>query len=53
MMTTGPDPKIIYAYESADRSEALSFKCTAFRMSDSCIPRTSRFHKPNSVRFIR
>src|SRR5712671_7649906 len=26
MMTTGPDPKVMYAYESADPVEALSFE---------------------------
>ena len=28
LMTTGPDPKVIYAYESGDPVEALSFRVT-------------------------
>ncbi|MGH8711666.1 MAG: hypothetical protein ACREVA_10200 [Burkholderiales bacterium] len=31
LMTTGPDPKTIYAYESADPVEAFSFPSTALR----------------------
>jgi hypothetical protein len=52
MMTTGPDPKIIYAYESADPVEALSFKVKGIPMSDFVYPSYFEvFHKPNSVRF--
>jgi len=52
MMTTGPDPKIIYAYESADPVEALSFKVKGIEMSDFVYPAYFEdFHKPGSVRF--
>src|SRR5207249_271637 len=52
MMTTGPDPKIIYAYESADPVEALSFKVQGIPMSDFVYPSYFEdFHKRGSVRF--
>src|SRR5215475_9643489 len=52
MMTTGPDPKTIYAYESADPVEALSFNVQGIPMSDFVYPSYFEdFHKPNSVRF--
>jgi hypothetical protein len=52
MMTTGPDPKIIYAYESADPVEALSFNVNGIPMSDFVYPSYFEvFHKPNSVKF--
>jgi hypothetical protein len=52
MMTTGPDPKIIYAYESADPVEALSFKVNGIPMSDFVYPAYFEvFHKPGSVKF--
>jgi hypothetical protein len=38
MMTTGPDPKATYAYESADPVEALSFKVNDIPMSDFVYP---------------
>ena len=52
MMTTGPDPKSVYAYESADQLEALSFKVQGIPMSDFITPAYFEvFHKPGSVRF--
>jgi len=52
LMTTGPDPKTIYAYESADPVEALSFKVNGIPMSDFVYPAYFEvFHKPGSVKF--
>lgn len=52
LLTTGPDPKTVYAYESADPVEALSFKVQGIQMSDFVYPAYFEdFHKPNSVRF--
>ena len=52
MMTTGPDSKIIYAYESADPVEELSFPVNGIQMSDFVFPAYFEdFHKPGSVRF--
>ena len=52
LMTTGPDPKTIYAYESADPVEALSFKINGIPMSDFVYPAYFEdFHKTGSVRF--
>jgi hypothetical protein len=52
MMTTGPDPKTIYAYESADPVEALSFKVNGIPMSDFVYPAYFEvFHKAGSVKF--
>ena len=52
MMTTGPDPKTMYAYESADPVEALAFKVKGIPMSDFVYPSDfEEFHKPSSVRF--
>jgi hypothetical protein len=52
MMTTGPDPMAIYAYESADPVEALSFKVNGIPMSDFVYPAYFEgFRKPGSVRF--
>ena len=42
MMTTGPDPKTVYAYESADPVEALSFKVNGIPMSDFVYPAVLR-----------
>jgi hypothetical protein len=54
MMTTGPDPKTMYAYESADPVEQLSFKVRGIPMSDFVYPAYFEgFHKPGSVRFDR
>ncbi len=52
LMTTGPDPKLVYAYESADPVEALSFDVNGIQMSDFIYPSYfEAFHKPGSVRF--
>jgi len=52
IMTTGPDPKVMYAYESADPVEALSFKVDGIEMSDFVLPSYfETFHKPGSVVF--
>jgi len=52
LMTTGPDPKTIYAYESADPVEALSFPVNGIPMSDFVYPAYfENFHKPGSVHF--
>src|SRR3989475_11426147 len=52
MMTTGPDPKTIYAYESADPVEQLSFKVNGIPMTDFVYPAYFEvFHKAGSVRF--
>jgi hypothetical protein len=52
MMTTGPDPKIIYAYESADPVEALSFEVNGIPMSDFVYPAYfEAFHKAGSEQF--
>jgi len=52
IMTTGPDPKVVYAYESADPVEALSFKVNGIPMSNFVYPSYfETFHKPNSVQF--
>jgi hypothetical protein len=52
LMTTGPDPKVIYAYESADPVEALSFDVEGIPMSDFVYPAYFEdFHKPGSVKF--
>ena len=52
LMTTGPNPKIIYAYESADPVEALSFDVNGIQMSDFVYPAYFEdFHKPGSVQF--
>ncbi|WP_372522496.1 hypothetical protein [Sulfuricaulis sp.] len=52
LMTTGPDPKVIYAYESADPVEALSFRVKGISMSDFVYPSYfEAFHKPGSVPF--
>jgi len=52
LMTTGPDPKTIYAYESADPVEALDFDVQGMRMSDFVYPAYFEdFHKARSVQF--
>jgi hypothetical protein len=54
LMTTGPDPKTIYAYESADPVEALSFPVNGIPMSDFVYPSFfENFHKSGSVQFDR
>ena len=52
LMTTGPDPKTIYAYESADPVEALDFEVRGMRMCDFVYPAYfETFHKARSVQF--
>jgi len=52
MMTTGPDPDLMYAYESADPVEALSFPVKGVPMTDFVFPAYfEAFHKPGSVQF--
>ncbi len=52
LMTTGPDPRVIYAYESADPVEALSFPVNGIPMSDFVYPAYfEAFHKRGSVNF--
>jgi len=52
MMTTGPDPKTIYAYEMADPVEALSFNVNGIPMSDFVYPSYFEgFRKAGSVKF--
>src|SRR4029077_12256884 len=52
MWTTGPGPKTMYAYESADPVEELSFKVNGVDMSDFVYPAYFEvFRRPNSVRF--
>ena len=52
MMTMGPDPKSVYAYESADPVEALSFPVNGIEMSDFVFPSYfETFHKAGSVQF--
>jgi hypothetical protein len=54
LMTTGPDPRTIYAYESADPVEALSFRVNGIPMSDFVYPSYFEdFHKAGSVQFDR
>jgi hypothetical protein len=52
LMTTGPDAKAVYAYESADPVEELSFKVGGIPLSNFVYPSYFEiFHKPGSVRF--
>jgi hypothetical protein len=52
LLTTGPDPKTIYAYESADPVEALSFAVQGIQMSDFVFPSYfENFRKAGSVKF--
>jgi len=52
MMTTGPDAKTIYAYESADPVEQLSFPVNGIQMSNFVYPAYFEdFHKPGSIQF--
>jgi hypothetical protein len=52
MLTTGPDQTVTYAYESADRVEALSFPVNGIQMSDFVYPSYFEdFRQPNSVQF--
>src|SRR5215469_15902031 len=52
LLTIGPDRQQVYAYESADPVEALSFEVTGVPMSDFVFPSYfENFHAPNSVQF--
>ncbi|MFI5247974.1 MAG: hypothetical protein ACHQWV_05420, partial [Nitrospirales bacterium] len=52
MMTTGPDAKTMYAYESADPVEALSFDVKGIAMSDFVYPAYFEvFRKTGSAQF--
>ena len=52
IMTTGPDSKATYAYETADPVEALTFKVNDIPMSDFVYPAYFEiFRKPGSVKF--
>ena len=52
LLTTGPRAKTVYAYESADPVEELSFKVNSIPMSDFVYPSYFEvFHKPGSVPF--
>jgi hypothetical protein len=52
MMTTGPHARTIYAYESADPVEALSFPVNGILMSNFVYPAYFEdFHKPGSMQF--
>src|SRR5207237_6675969 len=54
MMTTGHATKTIYAYESADPVEQLSFNVNGIPMTDFVYPAYfEAFHKPGSVQFDR
>jgi len=54
LMTTGPDSKTIYAYESADPVEALSFEVNGLAMSNFIYPAYFEdFRKPRSAQFDR
>src|SRR5260370_32752831 len=50
LMTTAPDPKVIYAYGSADPVEALSFPVNGIQMTDFVFPAYfEAFHKAGSA----
>jgi len=52
LMSTGPDPRAVYAYESADPVEAFTFNVRGIPMSDFVYPSYfEEFRKPNSVKF--
>jgi len=52
MWTTGPNPTLMYAYESADPVEEESFKINGIDMSDFVYPAYFEvFRKPKSVKF--
>ncbi len=51
LMTTGPDPHTIYAYESADPVEELTFNVNGISMSNFVFPSYFEdFHKSGSVK---
>ena len=52
MWTSGPDEKLMYAYESADPVEELTFKVNGIEMSDFVYPAYFEvFRRPKSVKF--
>jgi len=52
MMTAGPQRGVMYAYESADPVEALSFPVNGVPMTDFVYPAYFEdFHQPGSVQF--
>jgi len=52
LCSTGPNAKLLYAYESADPVEALSFPVSGIPMSDFVYPAYFEvFRKPSSVQF--
>jgi hypothetical protein len=52
LLSTGPKAGTIYAYESADPVEELSFKVKGIPMSDFVYPAYfEAFHKPSTVKF--
>ena len=52
LMTSGPDPKLVYAYESADPVEQLSFPINGIAMTAFVYPSYfEAFHNPGSVKF--
>jgi len=52
LMTTGPDPRATYAYETADPCEALAFPVLGIPMSDFVYPSYFEAFRPaGSVRF--
>jgi hypothetical protein len=54
MYTSGPDPKTMYAYESADPVEELNFPVNGIAMSDFVYPSYfESFRKPGSTQFDR
>src|SRR5439155_11660301 len=54
LLCTGPDPKTVYAYESADSVEELSYLVKGIAMTDFVYPSYfENFRKPGSVQFDR
>jgi hypothetical protein len=54
LMSTGPDPKAVYAYEAADPVESESFKVGGIAMTDFVYPAYFEgFRKAGSTRFDR
>jgi hypothetical protein len=54
LLSSGPDPKVVYAYESADPVEELSFPVHGIAMTDFVYPAYfENFHKKGSVQFDR
>ena len=54
LLTTGPDPKAAYAYESADpvEDDSLALTVDGFALTDFVFPSDfEMFHKPNSTKF--